>query len=473
MDARAKRLRAILDDNQRATDRIRDVVAETDGELRSLHDVMAPVQARTALLSNASANLATVENETNRWLDQLEATWAVGELARTGPGEDERAKDDFVRRVDALVGAERFFGERRAYRAAEGSWKHAGELVNECLTRCEEAFARELAAHDARARRLAKDAEGGGGGGPGDERGATSPSPPLQERGVGFVFPLPPPPIDTASFASSPKTPARTTEGGGGAAPSTPSSTLTSARKRAEAAARPELRAVTPFLKKLSRCALAAATARSASAHQVSGGKASIKDVRTAIRDAYVSARRAALGAALDREGLAALLRDGEAIAKPPPPRGGGVGLGASTTTRTERWIGVLEHASVRWALEAPLAREVFGLDDDDDDDDDRENENENENENGGGERSMVAAAAAAVADDAVPRILEHSASTVLGWVNTLARQPSVGGSAGGAHGGGDDALARANVNRKSPEKTFALLRCVLYTGSHTTASAW
>ena len=73
--ARAKKLRDVLDENQRATVRLGAIVSRTDGQLSELRQLMGPVQARTRHLSNAHKNLTAVHEETSRWLEQLEVSW--------------------------------------------------------------------------------------------------------------------------------------------------------------------------------------------------------------------------------------------------------------------------------------------------------------------------------------------------------------------------------------------------------------
>ena len=121
-------------------------MSRTDGQLSELRQLMGPVQARTRHLSNAHKNLTAVHEETSRWLEQLEVSWSSGALLERGFEDDD--SDALLACVDRLVEAEAFFSRRRAYKGAESSWRHAGDLLDKSLERCEETFARLLFVHD-------------------------------------------------------------------------------------------------------------------------------------------------------------------------------------------------------------------------------------------------------------------------------------------------------------------------------------
>ena len=414
--ARAKKLRDVLDENQRATARLGAIVSRTDGQLSELRQLMGPVQARTRHLSNAHKNLTAVHEETSRWLEQLEVSWSSGALLERGFEDDD--SDALLACVDRLVEAEAFFSRRRAYKGAESSWRHAGDLLDKSLERCEETFARLLFVHDraadspppreaepepTREKTTTPDAREA-------SRDATrvspslAPPPPPPAPADAGALPPPPPPL-VFERPPTPSTPAmllgrlatlRTPTDGGASSspssfrtPSTPSAatprTPSLSARRAEAR-RASFFDVSPALRRVARILVDAPYAR--------------RDTRGNAIRAYVTTRDAASAASLEARGLE-MASEGR--------RGGapaGLGDGADATRLVKRWLAALDAAVANWPAEERLACEVFGEDID-----------------------------GAVVSAATPEILERSAErTARRWAETFA--------AGAA-----------------PEKVFALLR--------------
>ena len=412
--ARAKKLRDVLDENQRATARLGAIVSRTDGQLSELRQLMGPVQARTRHLSNAHKNLTAVHEETSRWLEQLEVSWSSGALLDRGFEDDD--SDALLACVDRLVEAEAFFSRRRAYKGAESSWRHAGDLLDKSLERCEETFARLLFVHDraadspppreaepepTREKTTTPDAREA-------SRDATrvspslAPPPPPGPRRRGRAPPAAAARLRAPAHAldprDAPRPPRDATHPHGrwrlllalllphpvDAVRGDPRTPTLSAR-RAEAR-RASFFDVSPALRRVARILVDAPYAR--------------RDTRGNAIRAYVTTRDAASAASLEARGLE-MASEGR--------RGGapaGLGDGADATRLVKRWLAALDAAVANWPAEERLACEVFGEDID-----------------------------GAVVSAATPEILERSAErTARRWAETFA--------AGAA-----------------PEKVFALLR--------------
>ena len=431
MDARATRLRRILSQTDRATDRISSIVQRTDAELAELSGLMGPIEARTQRLSNAHKNLTAVHDETEQWLEHLEVSWTSGSTLERD-FEDDDDHDALLRGVDALVDAEAFFARRRAYRGAESSRTHCAELLDRHLERCELEFAR-LLDHHARAAESSREhtAANDPNPNPNPDADADADAPRVADVAV---IPPPPPPVSArpltpvtpalARFASADlRTPTQGT-------PRTPTLTPTLSARRAETHHR-ALFDVSPRLVALAR------TLRASPAPGV-------RDVRAAASRLYVAARRAALDAAIDRMGHAGLLRDADRVAAPPPPVAPGLGDGSATESRVARWLTGVADATARWTAEERLAMEIFGEDLD-----------------------------GRAAREVVPLILEAAARRALAPVEAFAAQPSgedeergAGAGARARDGDRDAATSDAdprhsypNPTRGCPEKVFALVR--------------
>ena len=147
-----ERLRDVLEQSRRATDKVTSIVKHTDARLLELQELMGPVQERAQSLSNAHKNLTAVRDETRTWLDHLEAineAEARVELAFEDEDPDEpTGPDAFLRCVDRVAQAERFFGERRSFEGAEAGWRRAGEILRGCLRACEREFQKLVAAQN-------------------------------------------------------------------------------------------------------------------------------------------------------------------------------------------------------------------------------------------------------------------------------------------------------------------------------------
>ena len=147
-----ERLRDVLEQSRRATDKVTSIVKHTDARLLELQELMGPVQERAQSLSHAHKNLTAVRDETRTWLDHLEAindAEAYVERAFEDEDPDEPSGPDaFLRCVDRVARAERFFGERRSFEGAEAGWRRAGEILGECLRACEREFQRLVAAQN-------------------------------------------------------------------------------------------------------------------------------------------------------------------------------------------------------------------------------------------------------------------------------------------------------------------------------------
>jgi hypothetical protein len=424
MDARATRLRRILAQTDRATDRVSSIVQRTDAELAELSGLMGPIEARTQRLSNAHKNLTAVHDETEQWLEHLEVSWTSGSTLERD-FEDDDDHDALLRGVDALVDAEAFFARRRAYRGAESSRKHCAELLDRHLERCELEFAR-LLDHHARAAESSREHTAANDPNPNPDADADAPRVPDVA-----VIPPPPPPVSArpltpltpahARFASADlRTPTQGT-------PRTP----TLSARRAETHHR-ALFDVSPRLAALARTLRASPAPR-------------VRDARAAASRLYVAARRAALDAAIDRMGHAGLLRDADrGVLQPLPPVAPGLGDGSATESRVARWLAGVADATARWTAEERLAMEIFG-----------------ENLDGRAAREVV------------PLILEAAARRALAPVEAFAAQPSGEDDARGAgararDGNRDAATSDAdsrhstlnpNPTRGCPEKVFALVR--------------
>ena len=147
-----ERLRDVLEQSGRATDKVTSIVKHTDARLLELQELMGPVQERAQSLSNAHKNLTAVRDETRTWLDHLEAmneAEARVELAFEDEDPDEpTGPEAFLRCVDRVAQAERFFGERRSFEGAEAGWRRAGEILRGCLRACEREFQKLVAAQN-------------------------------------------------------------------------------------------------------------------------------------------------------------------------------------------------------------------------------------------------------------------------------------------------------------------------------------
>ena len=147
-----ERLRDVLEQSGRATDKVTSIVKHTDARLLELQELMGPVQERAQSLSNAHKNLTAVRDETRTWLDHLEAineAEARVELAFEDEDPDEpTGPEAFLRCVDRVAQAERFFGERRSFEGAEVGWRRAGEILRGCLRACEREFQKLVAAQN-------------------------------------------------------------------------------------------------------------------------------------------------------------------------------------------------------------------------------------------------------------------------------------------------------------------------------------
>ena len=147
-----ERLRDVLEQSRRATDKVTSIVKHTDAQLLELQELMGPVQERAQSLSNAHKNLTAVRDETRTWLDHLEAiNDAEARLDRAFEDEDPdepTGPDAFLRCVDRVAQAERFFGERRSFEGADAGWRRAGEILGLCLRACEREFQKLVAAQN-------------------------------------------------------------------------------------------------------------------------------------------------------------------------------------------------------------------------------------------------------------------------------------------------------------------------------------
>jgi hypothetical protein len=147
-----ERLRDVLEQSRRATDKVTSIVKHTDAQLLELQELMGPVQERAQSLSNAHKNLTAVRDETRTWLDHLEAiNDAETRLDRAFEDEDPdepTGPDAFLRCVDRVAQAERFFGERRSFEGADAGWRRAGEILGLCLRACEREFQKLVAAQN-------------------------------------------------------------------------------------------------------------------------------------------------------------------------------------------------------------------------------------------------------------------------------------------------------------------------------------
>ena len=147
-----ERLRDVLEQSRRATDKVTSIVKHTDAQLLELQELMGPVQERAQSLSNAHKNLTAVRDETRTWLDHLEAiNDAEARLDRAFEDEDPdepTGPDAFLRCVDRVAQAERFFGERRSFEGADAARRRAGEILGSCLRACEREFQKLVAAQN-------------------------------------------------------------------------------------------------------------------------------------------------------------------------------------------------------------------------------------------------------------------------------------------------------------------------------------
>lgn len=188
-----ERLRDVLEQSRRATDKVTSIVEHTDAQLLELQELMGPVQERAQSLSHAHKNLTAVRDETRTWLDHLEAINDAEErMERAFEDEDldePMGPDAFLRCVERVAQAERFFGERRSFEGAEAGWRRAREILGGCLRACEREFQNLVAAQNRERRESSRRANLPDG----KSQKATSKT---QRRGA----PAPPPPFGTEAW---------------------------------------------------------------------------------------------------------------------------------------------------------------------------------------------------------------------------------------------------------------------------------
>lgn len=386
-----ERLRDVLEQSGRATDKVTSIVKHTDARLLELQELMGPVQERAQSLSNAHKNLTAVRDETRTWLDHLEAineAEARVELAFEDEDPDEpTGPEAFLRCVDRVAQAERFFGERRSFEGAEAGWRRAGEILRGCLRACEREFQKLVAAQNRERRESSRRASVPDG----KSQTATT-----EKRHSRRGAPAPPPPFGTEAWDARV---AREGEDRGFDASYHDS-------RSAEFEARPPRR-----LAALARVLLTAP-----------GDPNQSEDRETHTTRLYVAARVAALdeteasteASALDASASAADASErAHATFERPehrhvPDVSLVLGDGAVYIAEAAARVAALDAMTRRWSAEPRVARaafaaETFGDPEDDEEDDDRPSP------------------PADLARIAAPAVVAASAARALAWVDTAA----------------------------------------------------
>ena len=318
--ARAKKLRDVLDENQRATARLGAIVSRAPtGSSRSSASSWVPSRRARVTFRTRTKNLTAVHEETSRWLEQLEVSWSSGALLERGFEDDD--SDALLACVDRLVEAEAFFSRGARTRApsppgdtpATSSTRASSDARKPSRASCSctteprtRPPAREAEPEPTREKTTTPDAREA-------SRDATrvspslAPPPPPGPADAG-ALPPPPPPL-VFERPPTPSTPAmllgrlatlRTPTGGGASSspssfrtPSTPSAatprTPSLSARRAEAR-RASFFDVSPALRRVARILVDAPYAR--------------RDTRGNAIRAYVTTRDAASAASLEARGL-------------------------------------------------------------------------------------------------------------------------------------------------------------------------
>ena len=394
-----ERLRDVLEQSGRATDKVTSIVKHTDARLLELQELMGPVQERAQSLSNAHKNLTAVRDETRTWLDHLEAineAEARVELAFEDEDPDEpTGPDAFLRCVDRVAQAERFFGERRSFEGAEAGWRRAGEILRGCLRACEREFQKLVAAQNRERRESSRRASVPDG----KSQTATT-----EKRHSRRGAPAPPPPFGTEAWDAFARVAREGEDKESGADRGFDASYHDS--RSAEFEARPPRR-----LAALARVLLTAP-----------GDPNQSEDRETHTTRLYVAARVAALdeteasteASALDASASAADAseRAHATVERPEhrhvPDVSLVLGDGAVYVAEAAARVAALDAMTRRWSAEPRVARaafaaETFGDPEDDEEDDDRPSP------------------PADLARIAAPAVVAASAARALAWVDTAA----------------------------------------------------
>ena len=398
-----ERLRDVLEQSGRATDKVTSIVKHTDARLLELQELMGPVQERAQSLSNAHKNLTAVRDETRTWLDHLEAineAEARVELAFEDEDPDEpTGPEAFLRCVDRVAQAERFFGERRSFEGAEVGWRRAGEILRGCLRACEREFQKLVAAQNRERRESSRRASVPDG----KSQTATT-----EKRHSRRGAPAPPPPFGTEAWDAFARV-AREGEDKESGADRRGSMRIDASyhdSRSAEFEARPPRR-----LAALARVLLTAP-----------GDPNQSEDRETHTTRLYVAARVAALdeteasteASALDASASAADASErAHATFERPehrhvPDVSLVLGDGAVYIAEAAARVAALDAMTRRWSAEPRVARaafaaETFGDPEDDEEDDDRPSP------------------PADLARIAAPAVVAASAARALAWVDTAA----------------------------------------------------